>query len=558
MIRRVSLAILFCVLVPVGPATGHGLGTEEERREGRLLYEKYCAQCHGDEGDGRGVAAAYQKPRPRDFTRGLFKVRSTPTGQLPTDEDLKRVIRQGMPYTAMPGFPELRERQLTVLVDYLKTFYPGFAGERAEVEAIPVPRPPRVTEDSIRRGKEVYDYLGCAQCHGNTGRGDGPSAPSLADDWDYHLRSANLTKPWTFRGGADRRDIYRTMMTGFNGTPMPSFEDEGALPSEDRWPLVDYIYSLSEAPEPNYSSLLRAIPLAGIVDLERGVDLFEGAPMARFPVVGQIMEPGRNFYPSVTAIEARAVYDFESIALLLQWDDMRADVSASNSPTMPVPLFDPVEEEEAERVPRAAQADPDDFWGMGGDDSTDIFEVESPAPAVREPAFSDAVAIQFPQRFPRGFERPYFVFGDTRNGVELWFVDLADPRPQLLVARGSDSIESGDGERFEVRTEFREGRWSAVFKRRRSSVRSISFAEAEFVPIAFSVWDGSNRERGNRRGLTSWFHLYLEPMEKPSPYAPMATNFLVVLASLVLVVFVVRRRYSPGNQYPPPNEQEKT
>src|SRR5690606_3093914 len=67
---------------------------------------------------------------------------------------------------------------------------------------------------------------------------------------------------------------------------------------------------------------------------------------ARFPIVGQIMEPGRSFYPPVTSVTVQAVYDFESIALLVRWHDMSAERTGTNGPALPVP---PEEEEGAQQ-----------------------------------------------------------------------------------------------------------------------------------------------------------------------------------------------------------------
>jgi len=88
---------------------------------GKKLYQRWCTQCHGDEGKGDGPAAEFVYPRPRDFTLALFKVRSTPSGQLPTDHDLFKVISEGLPGTSMPAWNKYlseNERWRKVL-DYL-------------------------------------------------------------------------------------------------------------------------------------------------------------------------------------------------------------------------------------------------------------------------------------------------------------------------------------------------------------------------------------------------------------------------------------------------------
>ena len=66
--------------------------------------------------------------------------------------------------------------------------------------------------------------------------------------------------------------------------------------------------------------------------------------------------------------------------------------------------------------------------------------------------------------------------------------------------------------------------------------------EATFVPISFTVWDGFSGERGNKRGLSAWYHLYLEPMEAQSAVLPMAKWFLIVLGAELLIVALVNLR----------------
>jgi mono/diheme cytochrome c family protein len=536
---------------------GSTLAAGQQAPPGGALYQKLCSQCHGENGDGNGVAAPRVLPRPRDFTSGKFKIRTTPSGALPTDADLLRVIRDGMPYTSMPGWSYLTDSQLAELVAAVKSFAPDFADASRQPEPIAIPRAPRATPESAAQGREVYERMGCAACHGELGRGDGQSAPNLTDDAGHPIRPADLTKRWTFRGGPTREDIYRTFSTGMNGTPMPSFAE--SLSDEERWQLVDYIASLDPRDEPGYGELVRVAWSDEELDLERGRELFAAAPPAYFSVVGQITEPGRAFHPAANGITVRAVYNRREIAFLLTWHDMRADVAGTNAPDLRVP---PEEESGAPAaVPAAAEDDiwggaaapeeapaAEDFWGEaavadeGGDDFWGEAEAGTGAPAAPGAEFSDAVAIQLPVELPSGIRKPYFLFGDAQNPVDLWFVDLAVKRAQRYLAAGSTSFTAVEGEDVEVAAGYDRGEWWVILKRDLRAPGGVAFVEAQYVPIAFSLWDGTTRERGNRRGLTQWKYLYTMPQSTPSPAWPMLRAALVVLALELGLVAWLRRR----------------
>ena len=116
-------------------AQGPDIGTEAQRASGKTLYLKNCSQCHGDNGDGEGYATPHLFPKPRNFTSGKFKVRTTPNGALPTHQDLVNIIRRGMPYTSMPAWPDLSDSDVSDLAYFIKTFYPDFARRRECPEA---------------------------------------------------------------------------------------------------------------------------------------------------------------------------------------------------------------------------------------------------------------------------------------------------------------------------------------------------------------------------------------------------------------------------------------
>ena len=87
---------------------------------GRLTYEQHCAACHGAQGDGNGPASVWLFPKPRNFSAGLFKIKSTPGQSLPTDEDLFRSLTRGLPGSSMPSFSYLTEAERRDAVQYVK------------------------------------------------------------------------------------------------------------------------------------------------------------------------------------------------------------------------------------------------------------------------------------------------------------------------------------------------------------------------------------------------------------------------------------------------------
>ncbi len=502
------LAVLTCA-ASVRAQEEPDLGTEEQRQAGSTLYMDKCAQCHGETGAGDGVGAAYLQPAPRDFTAGVFKVRSTPSGALPTEEDIIEMIREGMPYTGMPDWPTLSESQLTNLMYFIKTFNDDFAGPYGTPETVEIPDPPSFSQESAERGRAVYEENQCYDCHGDAGRGDGSSAPTLETQWGRHIRPADMTKRWTFVGGTSREDIYRTFTTGMDGSPMPSYD----IAEEDRWALVDYVYSLSRD-NPNYATMLVARGLTEPLDIEQGPELFEQAETAYFPVVGQVIEEGREFSPGTDGIEVKAVYNQDDIAFMLSWHTMTPDTTGTNSPTMDVP---PLAQRDTIRVTPAATENP-------------------------TPEYSDAVALQLPSDSLEGTVKPYFLFGDSEHAVDLWFADLGGSAAEHFTARGSGSIQPGSQE-LSMYSEYNDGRWTVIFKRSRTVEGGVALDEGGFAPVAFSVWDGFNHERGNRRGITSWYSMYLSPIEQQSAFVPMAGYGLLTLLVELGLIYAVRRKY---------------
>ena len=222
---------------------GMPLAIYEGVQEGKTLYEHRCIGCHGANGDGKGPAAIFLTTKPRNFRDGIFKLRATPSGSLPADSDLYRTITMGIPGTAMPPWHELTEKERWYVIQYVKTFSDRFKTERPDNPIVIPPEPPD-TPDSVAKGGKLYEQMKCAECHGEKGKGDGPSAASLYDNWGNPIRPYDFTTGGFLKSGPAPQDLFKAFSTGLDGTPMPSFSDY--LTPDQRWDLVHYVMSLSE------------------------------------------------------------------------------------------------------------------------------------------------------------------------------------------------------------------------------------------------------------------------------------------------------------------------
>lgn len=229
-----SLAIAQKGDVQIGKVTGH-------EAAGKQLYFRYCWGCHGFHGDGNGENGPYLNILPRNFVAATFKCRSTPTGTLPTDEDLYDSVGRGFNNSNMPAWNSLTKQQRADMVAFIKTFSPRWKTDKPG-DPLKVPAEPAVTLDSIKHGKELFTKLECWKCHGQEGRGDGPSAATLTDSNDQPIRPYNFAAGSRFKCGTTNHDLYKIFMTGLDGTPMPSFAD--VIKPEDAWDLVHYLRTL--------------------------------------------------------------------------------------------------------------------------------------------------------------------------------------------------------------------------------------------------------------------------------------------------------------------------
>ncbi len=246
--------------------------------EGGNAYKIYCIGCHGETGDGNGVAARFLSPRPRNFQNAKFKFSSTRSGRLPSDEDLRRTIMDGLKGSAMPGWDMIPARTVDALIAYVKTFSPRWE-EKQPATAIPVVDDPyRSIEDkseAIARGRAVYHgFSTCWACHPSYASEaeintylvsmDKPASagfrPNLMESEAKPNQEGEVIYPPDFRrdfvrAGGSVDDLYRSIAAGISGTAMPTWVDsmvshqtsdptKVVTSTDDLWAISYYVQSL--------------------------------------------------------------------------------------------------------------------------------------------------------------------------------------------------------------------------------------------------------------------------------------------------------------------------
>ena len=518
--RQMALIVLFSA---ASALVGDGLSAQDGDDLGQITYDRWCAGCHGVDGTGNGPASGYMLPRPRDFTEALYQIRTTASGELPTDEDIRAIIDRGMPGTTMPGWEDLLSNdEIEALVEYLKSFSRFFTPD-----AVPQPfdfgGAPRVNADVLAEGEGLFrEVADCAACHGDGGRGDGESSPTQVDDGDFPIRVADLTENWLFNGGGEVEDIYRRLLTGLDGTPMPSLADvvtAGVLTYEQVWAVAHYVRSLAPDDPPGITEVVRGVlfedvPLPSSVDDEAWDDI----EAAYLPLVGQIIVMPRWFDPRVDGVWVQAAHDGESVAVRVTWSDPNSspDPLWADWKSLVISLMQPKE------------GDPQD---------------EGPTP--------DQLVVQFPMEMPEGMERPFFLKGDNRRPVYLW--QWQSDRDGALEGEargvGTEAFQS-EGQNLTVDASHADGQWQVMFTRPlvTDNEGDLDFVTGEAIPMALFAWDGDNGESGTRGAVSSWYFMFLEDATPATVYVAPALAMMLTAAFGFLVVARAQKRERKGGE----------
>jgi len=420
-------------------------------KAGNTAYRASCARCHGVTGRGDGVDAKRFSPRPRDFTLGVYKFRSTASGTPPTDEDLFRTIAHGLPGSNMPDWQHLDEPTRWQIVDYLKSLSPVF--EQTAPTPVVLAADPGPSRANLAKGRAAYERLGCAACHGMTGRANGTSAAGLMDDWGRPIRPADLTQGWSYRGGSEPRDVLLRILSGIDGAGMPSYAE--AILAEEAWPLAYYVRSLQESAHWNPSA--HALHLAGPAPSEMTDPRWPLAERTDVLVRNVVNANGEWTAPqTVKAVSFQVISTDDAVSFRFSWDDPTKDVEAI--PDGLALLFKPVGNE-GDVVTLQA-------WPHAGSPPLDI-------------CYWSAENYPIIERLATDFQS---------------VIARTDPQPPRLTGAA----------------QYADGQWSLVVQRPlhpTSPEGAAVLAFESLTSIAVMVWDGGNP---TARAVSPWVDVALE------------------------------------------------
>ena len=473
---------------------------------GRNIYLHMCVYCHGRDGNGGGTATDYLYPWPRDFRKGIFKFRSTPTGTLPKDEDLYRTIIHGVPGTSMPAWGDALSPQDTwALVNLIKSFSDRFRSEAPgkSLDIKPLPS----SKSLIAQGKKLFVKHKCNDCHGATGRGNGRLAESLMDAWKHAVFVHDITNPNYYKAGHDPKDIFRTISTGLDGTPMGSYAH---LPEADRWALVHYIRSNFRKGFQKGEFETDVMSYQVPYELDTNPDSPVWKDVRSTNLVLRPLSARRN---AIEIMNVASVNNGEVLAVRLKWKDPtkngfmegRADVF-TDGVAVQLALGDVTLHTHGHNEP---------FFGMGNRGKpVNIWHWKAGLEETLE-------ASEDSEYSTGGVDMDALIFGGVMSNPVTKLGTTQQNSVEELNSEGFGSItpQPAEYQNVEGSGVWKDGEWTVVFTRTFavSGKWDAILDKKEPLLVAFAVWDGEKEDRNGRKVISVWQRLNI--MRTPSTAA---------------------------------------
>ena len=526
---------------------------------GKRVYFTKCVWCHGVDGAGDGPGADRLWPRPRNFNQGTFKIRHTASGELPLfdakkptpgQNDLFETVTHGLPGSAMPSWEGiLTEEQRLQVLSFVTTQLVKdrkFTDKQSESQTIlqlDDLKPIAPTEESLKKGAELFVEKKCVECHGVDGRGDG-NAFNLKDDWGFSIQPANMHKCWNFRGSRQDpynvKNIFRTFSTGVNGTPMPSFADNTTV--EERWHIANFVNSLCEreadgkplaidpqADKPKINFVVSSGLAEGEISADPEHESWKNRARRYVAMGGQITHKPRNFVNRIDDIWVKSLYNDTHIAFMFQWDDRTKSVAEGKLPWAPTSVNVDVKEQDPKTGEEGSIASHQNNYTV----------------------YNDAIAMETAVKWkdlPSPI-KPRYLFGSN----EQFPVDIvkweADGSLRAFKGTGWDKDFE---ERFNYEenikllySEWKDGRWTVIVQRPLGDKKEQEYDEdtffemGQYIPTVFFAWDGHNGDAGRKMAVSAFYYTFLEP---PTPREAYIYPIVIACGVVLLEGWVLTRR----------------
>ena len=454
--------------------------------QGKEYYFNFCVHCHGTKGKGDGRASHHLFPQPRELSQGIFKFHTTQTNTLPLDDDIFRTIKRGVPGTAMPAWEKvLSDEAINSLVEFVKTFSSRFSMELPGRKIIITMEPP-FDDLSIAHGKKLYRELRCGRCHGDDGSREGELSDTLktfrgTPSFVYNLRRENF-----YKAGSSGTDIYRTLVTGLDGSPMNAYEN---LSNVERWNLVHFLQSRynSQSNTPRTpTKVLISKKINKRISLQMNDYIWNEVVAVPISII-----PLRARKNPINQLTIQSIYNESKIAIRMEWKDPTPDSILNNKYVDQSAIQFAIESFDIEDSP---------FYGMGEKDKpVNIWHWK--ADVAQEVIQNGELLKNYPK--------------DNPSPTTGMFLNPFNESPVEEINSqgiGTLTVQPLKDQQIEGKGYWHNGRWSVVFIRDLETLSEwdINFMNKNKILLAFAIWDGNKMDMNANKMVSFWQILSLQ------------------------------------------------
>ncbi len=519
-------ALLMAFALPcIGAEPGE---TPKLLKAAKKIYERQCIACHGETGEGDGIAAYLLSPKPRNFGNGKFNRRNTPPKNLPAGQDLFTAISEGLLGSSMPPWKDyLTKEERWGLVYYLKKNLIAMrdedTGEIFTLYEFDPPKPPLTvpaeipaTPENIAIGEGAYQSVSeCWTCHGRSGRGDGPKSQEIVNALGERIYPIDLGKG-IYKLSSNNEEIFRRIRDGITLAPMYSMSK--TLTDDEVWCLVHYVRSLvSRTDEERRKNEQRRISIH-VVRVDG--DLPKGSDDKEWNIIPSTYVPLMPLWWRAERIEGcfvKAVHNGKEISIRLSWVDDTRNISAIRHQ----------EFRDGAAIQFSTEKDPP-FFGMGAaKEFVNIWHWKSDWEGEHrdiEDVYPNMAVEHYQRRKDGKSGEPEQEKSKASHYDSTFITALGAGNPisalhpessvEDLNAGGLGTLTSQKpaGQGVKGAGKWYKGIWRVSFSRqlRPKGKWDVKLSSGKSLNVGFALWNGSQGDRNGQKQVSIWHELVLE------------------------------------------------